>query len=525
MTPTASLHHRLVCLAGAMARSVAGQGDRSPAVVLAAVSGGADSTFLLRMLHQALQDTACTVHVCHVDHGYRQDSAADAASVKSLAARLNLPFHGLELPDADRTPVRNRQARWREGRYRLLAETARRLAAPGQTAVIATGHHAGDQVETLLMNLIRGTHLSGLRGMEEWSTLAAPCRPIRQADVEVLLWRPLLAWTPDDIRSCLKAWNERWEEDRSNLDESHLRNRVRHRLVPQLAALRTDTVGFLANQMELWRPDIQALEQIHADNLAQSELSLPQPDVPRANQSVIIRLSALRDAPPWQQRGMLAQAATRLHRNRQISAARLNELCRQLKTADRSCGPRPWFGDLCWSVWHRPPARVFDLPVVKDLISLHKRGTMPFPVNAPRLPPGWRHAPIPLAGTELRLPGWTLSAIRYERPPSVSKMRADPYPWHVYLDLASLEAHGNSIRLEPAMPQLRLQPVGMHAGQKQIRHILRDDRIHVSLRADWPVVYTEGGDPVWVCGLRQAAAYAVREPGRPVLRLRWCPCP
>ena len=287
MTPTASLHDRLDCLADAMARSVTDQGDRSPAVVLAAVSGGADSTFLLRMLHRALQDTACAVHVCHVDHGYRQDSAADAASVKSLATRLNLPFHGLELTGADRTPVRNRQARWREGRYRLLAKTALRLAEPGRAAVIATGHHAGDQVETLLMNLIRGTHLSGLCGMEEWSSLAAQFQPTRQADVEVLLWRPLLAWTPDDIRSSLEAWNERWVEDRSNLDESHLRNRVRHRLVPQLAALRTDTVGFLANQMGLWRPDVQALERIHADNLARSELSLPQPDVPRANQSVL----------------------------------------------------------------------------------------------------------------------------------------------------------------------------------------------------------------------------------------------
>ena len=222
---------------------------------------------------------------------------------------------------------------------------------------------------------------------------------------------------------------------------------------------------------------------------------------------------------------MLAQAAARLHRNRQLSTARLDELCRQLKTADGSRGPRPWFGDLCWSVWHRPPVRVFDLPAVQDLLSLHKRGTMPFPVNAPRLPPGWRPASIPLAGTDLRLPGWTLAAMRCERPPSMSQMRDDPYPWQVNLDLASLEAHGNSLRLEPAMPQLRLQPVGMHAGQKQIRHILRDARIHVSLRANWPVVYTAGGDPVWVCGLRQAAAYAVREPGRPVLRLHWRPCP
>lgn len=522
MTPTASLHHRLDCLADAMARSITGRGDRSPAVVLAAVSGGADSTFLLRMLHRALQDTACTVHVCHVDHGYRPDSAAEAASVKSLAARLNLPFQGLELTDADRTPMGSRQARWREGRYRLLTETARRLAAPGQTAVIATGHHAGDQVETLLMNLIRGTHLSGLRGMEEWSSLAAQ---FRQTGVEVLLWRPLLAWTPDDIRSCLEAWNETWEEDRSNRDESHLRNRVRHRVVPQLTALRTNTVGFLANQMELWRPDIQALERIHADNLARSELFLPQPNIPRADQSVILRLAPLRNAPPWQQRGMLAQAVARLHRNRQLSAARLDELCRQLETANGSLGPRPWFGDLCWSVWHRPPARVFDLPTSQDLLSLHRRGSMPFPVNVPRLPPDWRHAPIPLAGADLRLPGWTLSATPCEHPPSMSKMRDDPYPWMVYLDLTSLAAHGNSIRLEPAIPQLRLQPLGMKAGRKQIRHILRDDRIHVSLRADWPVVYAEDGNPVWVCGLRHAAAYAVREPGRPVLRLCWHPHP
>ena len=522
MTPTDSLSLRLACLADAMARSLAGQGDGNPVVVLAAVSGGADSTFLLRMLHRALQDTDCALHVCHVDHRYRQDAAADAASVQALAARLQLPFHGLALTDAGRTPVRNRQARWREGRYQRLAETARRLAETGQAAVIATGHHAGDQVETLLMNLLRGTHLSGLCGMEEWSALTTPSRP---ADAEVLLWRPLLAWTPEDIRRCLESWGESWVEDRSNLDESHTRNRVRHRLVPRLTALRTDAVGFLAAQMESWRPDIQALERLHVDHLARAELSLPQPDVPPADRSVVMRLAPLRNAPPWQQRGMLAQAASRLNRSRQLSAARLDELCRQLQTVAGSRGPRPWFGDLCWSVWHRPPARVFDLPTDEDLLSLHKRGAMPFPVEVPRLPPGWRRGPMPLAGTELRLPGWTLSAVRCAQPPPPSEMRDDSGPWHVHVDLASLEAHGNSLRLEPAMPRLRLQPAGLPAGRKQIRHILRDARVHGSLRPDWPVVYTADGDPVWICGLRHAAAYTVREPNRPVLRLRWHPCP
>lgn len=516
------MHHRLDSLADSMARSLAGRGTDQPIVVLAAVSGGADSTFLLHMLHRALQDTGCAVHACYVDHGYRQDSTADSAFVESLAARLKLPFHGLELPAPERPPDRNRQAWWREGRYRLLATTARSLAGTGQTAAIATGHHAGDQVETLLMNLIRGTHLAGLRGMEEWSTLFGHAGPDTRDDVEVLLWRPLLAWTPEAIRNCLGTWGETWIEDSSNRDESHTRNRIRHRLVPQLANLRPDAVAFLAHQMELWRPDLLALERLHADRLERAALPLGQPDMPSADPPVIISLQHLRSSPPWQQRGLLAQAVFRLRRNRQLSAARLLELCRQLHAADGSCHSRRWFGDLCWSVWHRPPERMFDLPTDDDLLSLHKHGASPFPVAMPRLPSAWHHGPIPLdTDSALQLPDWTLSGLRCEPAASMTALRDDASPWSVCLDLACLKADCNSLRLGWAIPHLKLRPAGMQTGSKRIHRILRDGRVHASLRSDWPVVYTDGGDPVWVCGLRHAARYAVRKPERPVLRLRW----
>ena len=505
-----------------MARSLASRDAGKPAVVLAAVSGGADSTFLLHMLHRVLQDTGCALHACHVDHGYRQDSTADAAFVQSLAARLKLPFHGLELPPPERRPARNRQARWREGRYRLLAATARRLAGPGQTAAIATGHHAGDQVETLLMNLIRGTHLAGLRGMGEWSALFGHSWPDTRDDVEVLLWRPLLAWPPEAIRNCLEAWGEIWMEDGSNRDESHARNRVRHRLIPQLTNLRPDAVGFLAHQMALWRPDLLALEQIHADHLDRAARPLGQPNMPPADQPVIISLPHLRSSPPWQQRGMLAQAVFRLHRNRQLSAARLLELCRQLQAADGSCGSRRWFGDLCWSVWHRPPKRLFDLPTDDDLLSLHKHGASPFPVAMPRLPPAWDRGPIPLdTDSALQLQDWTLVGMRCEPASSMAELRDDAGPWQVCLDLACLEADCNRLWLGRAIPHLKLRPAGMQTGSKQIHRILRDGRVHASLRPDWPVVYTDGGAPVWVCGLRHAARHTASKPGRPVLRLRW----
>jgi tRNA(Ile)-lysidine synthase len=192
-------------------------GDR----VLAAVSGGPDSVALLDIL---LRLGDWPVEAAHFDHGTRGgDSARDAEFVERLAASRDLPFH------CERRPVA-REARdagasfeqfAREARYEFLLRTARARSCH----VIATGHHAGDLAETMLLRVIRGASPSGLAGI-----------PARRQSGGAAIVRPLLKARRRDIEDYVEAYGLEHRVDATNADTAHPRNRIRHELLPLLVA-------------------------------------------------------------------------------------------------------------------------------------------------------------------------------------------------------------------------------------------------------------------------------------------------
>jgi tRNA(Ile)-lysidine synthase len=196
------------------------RGDR----VLVAVSGGSDSVALLTLLHEAAPRLGVTLHVAHLNHGWRGRAAErDAAFVERLARRLGVPCTiGQAEPDAApaRTPGERRQssreARARAARLAFLRSTAT-AAGAGR---IALGHTVDDQAESFLLRLLRGSGARGLSGT--W--------PV----VDGLFIRPLLGLHRRDLRAWLTARGERWREDATNRDLTFARNRVRRRLIPFL---------------------------------------------------------------------------------------------------------------------------------------------------------------------------------------------------------------------------------------------------------------------------------------------------
>lgn len=168
---------------------------------LLAVSGGIDSVVLLDML---VREGKHDIIVAHFDHGIRDDSEHDAAFVRELARQYDVPFVMAreELGEgASEDMARNR-------RYAFL-----RSRANESGAIIATAHHADDIIETVAINLIRGT---GWRGL---AVLDAP-------DVV----RPLLARTKQDNIAYALEHRLEWVEDSTNRSDVYLRNRIRHQL-------------------------------------------------------------------------------------------------------------------------------------------------------------------------------------------------------------------------------------------------------------------------------------------------------
>lgn len=199
-------------------------GSQVPVAV--ALSGGADSVFLLHAIARA--DTRPKVLAIHVDHGLRgEESQADAEFCARLCARLGIPFarRTVEL-DADGPDL---EARAREARYRALADEA----VSAGFDVLLTGHHEDDAVETLLMRWMRGTELSGLAGLRRETVLGSG-HTGSERSLRVL--RPLMGMRREEVRSALRRESLEWREDSSNESERFTRNRVRAQVLPKIAA-------------------------------------------------------------------------------------------------------------------------------------------------------------------------------------------------------------------------------------------------------------------------------------------------
>ncbi|WP_299943692.1 tRNA lysidine(34) synthetase TilS [uncultured Ruegeria sp.] len=178
-----------------------------------AVSGGSDSTALMRLLADIAQQEQIELFAATVDHGLRSESASEALTVAALAQHWGIPHETLKWQGWDRKG--NLQDQARRARYRLLAEWAETNALQA----IALGHTADDQAETVLMRLGRAAGVSGLSAMSG----------IR-AEGGITLLRPLLAVTRSRLRDYLTAQSVSWIDDPSNQDQRFDRIKARQAL-------------------------------------------------------------------------------------------------------------------------------------------------------------------------------------------------------------------------------------------------------------------------------------------------------
>lgn len=182
--------------------------------ILMAVSGGRDSIVLLMLLHNLKYH----VEVAHCNYQLRsEESDADEVFVKGLCEKLNVPFHSkrFETSDSAKKEGVSIQMKARELRYTWFNE----LLIKHKLSKIATAHHLDDQLETILINLTRGTGLKGLRGMKA------------KRDNVI---RPLLCVSRDEINDFIYANHIPFREDSSNASGKYFRNKIRHEVIPVL---------------------------------------------------------------------------------------------------------------------------------------------------------------------------------------------------------------------------------------------------------------------------------------------------
>ncbi len=283
--------------------------------LLVAVSGGADSVALLRGLLHLQPAMNLTLRAAHLNHQLRGSEAdADAAWVRGLCERFNVPC------DIETVPVQALAEQTRRG----LEETARDVrydflrstAARHRSDVVATAHTADDQAETVLHHILRGTGLTGLRGME-WSRTLDDAAP---PNATLHLIRPMLATWRTDIEQYLGELSQDFRQDETNQDVSLTRNRLRHELLPHLERDFNPRVREHLCQLAEQAADHDAVQRIAADSLLQSAL------LDRSENLVRLRCDELsKSARPlvrevfvrlWQQQQWLRLAMTYSHWDR-----------------------------------------------------------------------------------------------------------------------------------------------------------------------------------------------------------------
>ncbi|MFZ0533335.1 MAG: tRNA lysidine(34) synthetase TilS [Anaerolineales bacterium] len=218
-------------------------------LVLVGVSGGPDSLFLLHVLH----DLGYQIIAAHVNHGLRPEADDESQTVKLFAAELGVDFISCQvdvLSYVSEYSVSIEEAA-RIVRYQYLFEQAE---STGASAVLV-GHNADDQVETIMMHLLRGSGLAGLRGMEY--------RTIPNAwSKQIPLVRPLLSTWREDIQQYLIEHGLNPIVDRSNLDIAFFRNRLRLELIPILERYNPRVRENLLRVGHILRDDYEVLQQL-----------------------------------------------------------------------------------------------------------------------------------------------------------------------------------------------------------------------------------------------------------------------
>lgn len=228
--------------------------SRGDAVVVG-VSGGPDSVALLHLLNALKGRLGCALTVAHFDHGIRGgESRDDGLFVQELAEQLDLPFHaGQEnlTAHAETGKRGNLEARARAARYRFFESVAHRVGATR----IGVGHTQDDQVETMIMWLLRGCGAAGLGGMP--AVRAADSPQARRT-----LIRPLIDVSRSDIVQFLEAEGLSFRCDRTNADTRYLRNWIRADLLPALVERTDGRLGMrLARLSALLQDDARLLER------------------------------------------------------------------------------------------------------------------------------------------------------------------------------------------------------------------------------------------------------------------------
>ena len=460
------------------------------------VSGGSDSLALLHLFKQIGPNLGLKLHVLHINHQIRgADADADAQFVAATARAWSFPchVHSVDVPALAASHKLSLEEAARQARYTALGRLAEEIGAQA----VAVGHNADDQAETVLMHLLRGSGLAGLRGMLP-ITMLTDYHLLEPINRPVWLIRPLLDVTRAEIEAYCVENHLTPRFDRSNIDQTYFRNRLRHEVLPLLETLIPNVGARLRRTAEVLRADYDLLQ-------AQVEQAWAQIVRAAGDERITLDRDAWRALPLSLQRATLRRATWQLRRTlRDVSFVHVENAMQVAQWGETGAQATLPAG--------------LNLRVTYDALVVAPPDHSPPAPDWPLLRPG-AEIEVPVPG-RVSLPGegWLFSLEPYTGPRDGhdwAALLSDP--WAAPLDASRLTGR---LILRPRRPGDRFRPQGV-GGTQRISAFMIDKRIPAAWRDSVPLLVADG-EIAWVAGFRVAESYTVspETPGVTLARFR-----
>jgi tRNA(Ile)-lysidine synthase len=462
--------------------------------VVVGLSGGPDSLCLSHVLRRLGATYRLQLHVAHLNHSTRGEASdADAEFARRTAMAWDLPVtvekrdvpglaadHGLALEEAARRV-----------RYAFLAQVAESVG----TGKIAVGHNADDQAETVLMHFLRGSGLAGLRGMlpltpiTDYRLLEPFTDPERENEKHrswppACIIRPLLEVRRAQIERYCAEHNLKPRFDRSNLDTTYFRNRLRHELLPELETYNPNIRERLRHTATVVAADYELLVELRRQ--AWERITREERE-----DAIVFDQGAWQALPVSLQRATLRKATYQLQRSLRdvtfVHVENARQVALEGETGKQATLPMG-----------------LTLRVGYETLTIGHADEAGPPPDEPLL---WSDEPlsVPLPGTTpLPESDWILEATLLKNW-DMEKITATDHPWTAYLDG---EALNQPTLLRPRRRGDRFRPFGMQGHSVKVSELMTNLKIPQAWRDHVPLLVA-GNTVVWVCGRRIADGVAV----------------
>jgi tRNA(Ile)-lysidine synthase len=448
--------------------------------IVVGVSGGADSLVLLHLLNQMTYDLTAV----YVDHGLRTSSMNDGEHVREICKAWNIPFLG-ESVDVNSHVLQNKlsiEEASRNLRYKKLFAIADQLRAQA----VAVAHHADDQVETVLMHLLRGSGMSGLRGMA-YRTIAHPWH------AAIPIVRPLLQIWKSEIETYCQMFNIMPVLDESNLDLAFFRNRIRHALIPELANYNPEIKAGLLRLGTLLKDDYEVLLDLTEKEAEKVEMSFNQ-------DQVTFLSSPFQKLPISIQRMLLRKAIAYLQPTmRDISFDSIERGVNAINIGN----PTIQTDLLKGLILFLDQARI----VIMDKQKPYRCEFLPY-----LSPPVEKKCAI--GEICVISPEWCFLA---EQIKEIDYTETAPEAFCVHMDA---DICGNEIWIRLMKAGDRMAPIGLGGHLQKVSDILINQKISRWIRPAYPLVWN-ANEIVWLPGYRVAESVKIKPETRRVLQLKF----